>query len=111
MNGRQVAAQRNVKKLALEVAWLLWQPPGSFYYNTFPIKVAFKGTGQGDRDPCKCPAPLWGAGGEGWGGGGDDTSETDRKTGRRRWEMERKGGEREQERAPVPSLNLSCSDQ
>lgn len=43
--------------------------------------------------------------------GGDDTSEVDRKTGRRRWEMERKGGEREQERAPVPSLNLSCSDQ
>lgn len=45
------------------------------------------------------------------GGGGDDTGRTDRKTGRRRWEMERKGGEREQERAPLPSLNLSCSDQ
>lgn len=32
-----------------------------------------------------------------WGGqgsGGDDTSKTDRKTGRRRWEMERKGGEK-----------------
>lgn len=43
--------------------------------------------------------------------GGDDMSKTDRKTGRRRWEMERKGGEREQERAPLPSLNLSCSDQ
>lgn len=42
---------------------------------------------------------------------GDDTSEVDKKTGRRRWEMERKGREREQERAPVPSLNLSCSDQ
>lgn len=26
--------------------------------------------------------------------GGDDTSKTDRKTGRRRWEMERKGGEK-----------------
>lgn len=25
---------------------------------------------------------------------GDDTSRTDRKTGRRRWEMERKGGEK-----------------
>lgn len=44
-------------------------------------------------------------------GGGGDTSGTDRKTGRRRWEMERKGGEREQERALLPSLNLSCSDQ
>lgn len=40
-----------------------------------------------------------------------DTSWTDRKTGSRRWEMERKGREREQERAPLPSLNLSCSDQ
>lgn len=28
------------------------------------------------------------------GGRGDDTSKTDRKTGRRRWEMERKGGEK-----------------
>lgn len=27
-------------------------------------------------------------------GRGDDTSKTDRKTGRRRWEMERKGGEK-----------------
>lgn len=45
---------------------------------------------------------------KGWGG---DTRKTDRKTGKRRWEMERKGGEREQERAPLPSLNLSCSDQ
>lgn len=42
---------------------------------------------------------------------GGDTSRTDRKTGNGRWEMERKGREREQERAPVPSLNLSCSDQ
>lgn len=44
-------------------------------------------------------------------GGGGDTSRADRKTGRRKWEMERKGGEGEQERAPLPSLNLSCSDQ
>lgn len=45
------------------------------------------------------------------GEGGGDTSRADRKTGRRKWEMERKGGEGEQERAPLPSLNLSCSDQ
>lgn len=30
-----------------------------------------------------------------WGGGGDDTSRTDRKTGGRRWEMERKGERKE----------------
>lgn len=54
---------------------------------------------------------VWKRVGERGTRGGDDTSKTDRKTGRRRWEMERKGGEREQERAPLPSLNLSCSDQ